>query len=83
MIHSSQTQCHWLYYPPPSLGYLRVHGCTDANHEPRQYRGDYQVVGPTIQALNFNISLKGVIHVQAVVSLELVQVRYDDQRAYG
>ena len=89
MIHSSQTRRHWLHYPAPSLGYLRVPGCTAANHELRQYREGHLVVGSTIQVLNFsNITLKkekkkGASHVQAVVSQEFVQVRYDDQHAYG
>lgn len=82
-IHSSQKRRHWLHYPAPSLGYPRVPECTDANRERRQYREGHLAVGLTIQALNFSISLKEVSHVQAVVSLEFVQLRYDDQRAYG
>ena len=60
MIHSSQTRCHWLHYPAPSHGHLRVPGCTDVHHELRQYREAHLAVGPTIQALlKFRISFKG------------------------
>ena len=58
MIRSSQTQCHSLHYPAPSHGYLRVPGCTDANHELRQYKEAHLVVGSTIRALNHTIPLK-------------------------
>ena len=48
-IRSSQTRCHWLHYPAPSHGYLRVLGCTYAHHELRQYREAHLAVGLTIQ----------------------------------
>ena len=55
LIHSSRKRCHWLYYPAPGPGSLRARGCTDANHELRQYREDHLVVGPTTQELNFRV----------------------------
>lgn len=77
-----------MHYPTPSLEYLIVRGCTDVNHGPRQYREGHLVVGPTKtkpQEFRFrhDISLKGGSYVQAVVWPGFVQVRDDDQRAYG
>jgi hypothetical protein len=48
MLRSSQTRRHWLHYPAPSLGYLRVPGCTDVNLELRQYREGHLAVDSTM-----------------------------------
>jgi hypothetical protein len=58
LIRSSQIRHHSLHYPAPSRGYLRVPGGTDAKHELTQYREAHLVVGSTIHALDFKISLK-------------------------